>query len=178
MKRSANFPPANIPRPSPPSSPANLPPSTSPPKNASSIASSTSPPPAPSNPPTTFPTAASPSRLQNRVSPQLATNQTIVIPSEARNLLFLSSARKFRSAKTPPPNTPSSASAAPAVSFPSPPQTLPPFSQLRDNIMSVQKSSAKSPVTPRSASNCRGTQPSIPLSMTCAMSGPILSREQ
>src|SRR5262245_17615511 len=54
-------PPPNTPNPSPPSSPANLPLSTSPPKSVSSTVSSPSPPKAPSNPPTIFPTGASPS---------------------------------------------------------------------------------------------------------------------
>src|SRR5262249_30752893 len=53
--------PPNTQRPSPASLLANLPPSTLPLKNASSIASSRSPPTASWHPPTTFPTAASPS---------------------------------------------------------------------------------------------------------------------
>src|SRR5215470_12548877 len=65
----ANSPPPNTAKPSPASSPANRPPSTSPPKSASSTASSRSPPKASSNPPTTFPTAASPSPSPNPPSP-------------------------------------------------------------------------------------------------------------
>src|SRR5712691_11606599 len=64
----ANSPPPSIPKRSRASLPANRPPSTLPPKNVSSIASSLSPPRALSNPPTTFPTAASPSLSPNPAS--------------------------------------------------------------------------------------------------------------
>src|SRR5258708_22218406 len=173
-----NFPPPNTPKPSQPSLLANPLPSTSPPKSASSIVSSRSQPRAPSNPRTTSPMAASPSPSPNPASPPPATNPARVIPNGVRgerNLLFLLSALPSHSTNPSPPNTPSSPNAALAVSFPSPPQTLPPFSQLRDNIMWARANSAKSLGTARSASNLKGTQPSIPPSMSCAMSGPILS---
>jgi len=53
------------------------------------------------------------------------------------------------------------------------PGNLPPFSQLRDNMVWRRMKSAKLRVTPPCASNIRDTQPSIARSKLCAMPGPI-----
>src|SRR6267378_876333 len=66
-----------------------------------------------------------------------------------------------------------SASAAPAAWSASLQQSLPPFTQLRDNITSRPAKSARSPETLRCASNIRGAQSSIPPSNPYAIRGPI-----
>ena len=158
-----NSPPRNTARPSPPLLPANRPRSTSPTKSASSTASSPSPLRASSSPPMTFPTAAWPSPSPNPASPPWATHRTTVIPNPrvprgARDLLFLPSAQPFTSMTTPPSNSLSSASAAPAPSLAFRGKALPPFSQLRDNTAWRRVKSVRSLAGMLSASNLRGAR--------------------
>ncbi len=93
-----------------------------------------------SNPPMTFPTAGWPSASPSPASPRTGWAQ----PQNSKKM-----AR---------PRRLSSANAALARSYPSPPLTLPAFSILRDNIKWRRTSSVRSSATMLSASNTRGAR--------------------